>query len=86
MSHDSQGVVFGSEGSTIECGVNDERGTRVNQAAGLLMKAAGQTRHKSSTLTADHGERAVYGTFPEPVNKTWVKPCRRIDARATGST
>ena len=50
--HDSQGAVFGSEGSVIESGVNVERGTRVNQPAGLLMKAAGQTRLKSSTLTA----------------------------------
>ena len=58
----------------IESGVNGERGTQVNQPAGLLMNSAGQTRHKSSTLTADHGERAVHVTSPEPVNKTWVKP------------
>ena len=36
----------------------------MNLPAGLSMKAAGQTRHKSSTLTADRGERAVYGAFP----------------------
>ena len=66
--HDSQGAVFGSEGSMTENGVHDERGTRVNQPAGLTMKAAGQTQHQSSTLTADNGERAVYVTFPEPVS------------------
>ena len=74
--HDTQGAVFGSEGSMIGSGVDDERGTRLNQPAGLLMKAAGQTRQQSSTPTADHGERAVYGTFLEPVNKAWVKPGR----------
>ena len=44
-------------------------GTWVNLPAGLMTKAAGQTRHKSSTPTADHGERAVYGAFLEPVNR-----------------
>ena len=39
----------------------------MNLPAGLMTKAAGQTRHKSSTLTADHGDRAVYGAFPEPL-------------------
>ena len=73
--HHSQGAVFGS-GSAIVNGANDVGGTRVNQPAGLSMKAAGQTRHKSSTLTAVHGERAVHVTLPEPVNKTWVKPGR----------
>ena len=74
--HDSQGAVFGSEDSMIESGVKDERRTPVNQPAGLLMKAAGQTRHKSSTLTADHGERAVYGAFLELVDKPRTKPGR----------
>ena len=32
-----------------------------------MTKAAGQTRHNSSTPTSDRGERAIYGTFPEPV-------------------
>ena len=63
--HGSQGAVFGSEGSVK--GANDVGGTWVNLPAGLTVKAAGQTRHKSSTLAADHGERAVYGAFPEPV-------------------
>ena len=62
---------LGSEGSAIVNGANDVGGSRVNQPAGLSMKAAGQTRHKSSTLIADHGERAVYVTLLEPVNKTW---------------
>ena len=48
--HDRRGAVFGSEGSATESGVNDER-TRVNQPAGLSMKAAGQTRHQISTST-----------------------------------
>ena len=63
--HDSQGAVFGSEGSVN--GANDVEGIWVNLPAGLSMKAAGQTRHKSSTFTADRGERAVYGAFLEPV-------------------
>ena len=61
--HDSLGAVFGSEGS-VKGAVG---GTWVNLLAGLMTKAAGQTWHKSSTPTADHGERAVYGAFPEPV-------------------
>ena len=69
-----RGVVCGSEGSAIVNGADDVGGTRVNQPAGLSMKAVGQTRHKSATLTADHGERAVYVTLPEPVNKTSMKP------------
>ena len=59
--HDSLGAVFGSEGS-VKGAVG---GTWVNLPAGLMMKAAGQTRHKSSTPTADRCERAVYGAFPE---------------------
>ena len=47
--HDNQGAVFGSEGSRIETRVNDEERTRMNQSAGLVVGAAGQTRHKSST-------------------------------------
>ena len=74
--HDSQGAVFGSESSAIVSGANDVGGTRVNHPAGLLMKAVGQTRLKSSTLTAEHGERKVFDTFPERVNKTWVNPGR----------
>ena len=75
--HDRRGAVFGSEGSAAESGVNDER-TQVNQPAGPSMKAAGQTRHKSSTLAADHGERAVYGAFPEPVNRADRCPSCRM--------
>ena len=41
----------------------------MNLLAGLMTKAAGQTWHKSSTPTADHGERAVYGAFHEPVDR-----------------
>ena len=41
----------------------------MNLPAGLMTKAAGQTRHKHSTPTADHGERAVYDAFSEPVNR-----------------
>ena len=70
--HDSLRAVFGSEGS-VKGAVG---GTWVNLPAGLMMKAAGQTRHKSSTPIADHGERAVYVTLPEPVNKTCMKPGR----------
>ena len=55
--HDSQGAVFGSEGSAVVNGAKYVGWTRVNQPAGLSTKAAGQTRHKSSTLTADHGKR-----------------------------
>ena len=62
--------------SRIETGVDDDGRTRGNQLAGLLMKAAGQTRQKSSTPTPDHGERAVYGTLPKPVDETWVKAGR----------
>ena len=65
--HDSQSAVLGSEGSVK--GADDVGGTWVNLPAGLMTKAAGQTRHKSSTPTADHGERAVYDAFPEPVNR-----------------
>ena len=61
--HDNLGAVFGSEGS-VKGAVG---GTWVNLPAGLMTKAAGQTRHKTSTPTADHGERAVYGAVPEPV-------------------
>ena len=65
--HDSQCAVFGSDGSVK--GANDVEGTWVHLPAVLMTKAAGQTRHRSSTLAADHGERAVYGAFPEPVNR-----------------
>ena len=61
--HDSLRAVFGSEGF-VKGAVG---GTWVNLPAGLMMKAAGQTRHRSSTPIADHGERAVYGAFLEPV-------------------
>ena len=50
----------------------------MNLPAGLLTKAAGQTRHRSSTPTADHGERAVYGAFPEPVNRADRCPSYRM--------
>ena len=60
--HDSLGAAFGSEGS-VKGAVE---GTWVNLPA-LMTKAAGQTWHRSSTPTADHGERAVYGVCPEPV-------------------
>ena len=53
-------------------------GTWVNLRAGLLTKAAGQTRHRSSTPTADHGETAVYGVFPEPVNRADRCPSYRM--------
>ena len=53
-------------------------GTWVNLPAGLLTKAAGQTRHRSSTTTADCGERAVYGAFPEPVNRADRCPSYRM--------
>ena len=56
--HDSLGAVFGK--GAVE-------GTCVNLPAGLMTEAAGQTRHKSSTPTANRGERAVYSTFPELV-------------------
>ena len=45
--HDSLGAVFGSEGSAKGA----VGGTWVNLPAGLLTKAAGQTRHRSSTPT-----------------------------------
>ena len=61
--HDNLGAVFGSEGF-VKGAVE---GTWVDLPAGLMKKAAGQTRHKSSKPTADSGERAVYGAFPEPV-------------------
>ena len=61
--HDNLGAVFGSEGSVKGAA----GGTWENLPAGLMRKAAGQTWHKSSTPTADHGERAVYGAFPESV-------------------
>ena len=57
--HDSLGAVLGSEGS-VKGAVG---GTWVNLPAGLMTKAAGQTRHRRSTPIADHGERAVYGAF-----------------------
>ena len=63
--HDNLGVVFGSEGSVKGAA----KKTWVNLPAGLMTKAADQTWHKSSTPTADHGERAVYGAFPEPVDR-----------------
>ena len=50
----------------------------MNLPAGLMTKAAGQTRHKSSTPTADHGERAVYCAFPEPVNRADRCPSYRM--------
>ena len=50
-------------------GANDVGEAWVNLPAGLMTKAAGQTRHKSSTPTADHGEKAVCGAFPEPVSR-----------------
>ena len=53
-------------------------GTWVNLPAGLLTNSAGQTRHRSSTPTADHGERAVYGVFPEPVNRADRCPSYRM--------
>ena len=43
-----------------------------------MTKAAGQTRHRSSTPTADHGERAVYGAFLEPVNRADRGPSNRM--------
>ena len=61
--HDNLGAVFGSQGSVKGAA----EGTWVNLPARLMTKAAGQTWHKSSTPTADHGEGAVYGAFPEPV-------------------
>ena len=62
--HDNLGVVLGSE-SPVK---GAAKGTWVNLPAGLMTKAAGQTWQKSSTPTADHGKRAVYGAaFPEPV-------------------
>ena len=61
--YDNLGAVFGSEGS-VKGAVE---GTWVNLPAGLMTKAAGQTWHRSSTPTADHGERADYGAFSEPV-------------------
>ena len=63
--HDSLGAVFGSEGSVKGAA----EGTWVNLPAGLMTKAAGQTRRKSSTLTADHGERAVHVASPELVDR-----------------
>ena len=39
----------------------------MNLPAGLMTKAAGQTWHRSSMPTVDHGRRAVYEVFPEPV-------------------
>ena len=50
----------------------------MNLPAGLMTMAAGQTRHKSSTPTADHGERAVNGAFPEPVNRADRCPSFRM--------
>ena len=75
--HDSQGAVFGSEGSVK--GANDVGGTRVNLPAGLTMKAAGQTRHKSSTPTLT--------TAREPSTVRFLsRRIGRIDARAAGCT
>ena len=68
------GAVLGSEGS-VKGAVG---GTWVNVPAGLMTKAAGRTWHKSSTPTADHGERAVYGAFPKPVNRADRCPCYRM--------
>ena len=72
--HDNLGAVFGSEGSVKGAA----EGTWVNLPAGLMTKAAGQTRHRSSTPTADHGERAVCGVFPEPVNRADRCPSYRM--------
>ena len=71
--HDSLGAVFWSEGSVKGA----MGGTWENLPAGLMTKAAGQTRRKSSTPTADHGERAVYGAFPEPVDRADRGPSNR---------
>ena len=72
--HDSLGAVFGSEGSVKGAA----GGTWVNLPAGLMTNSAGQIRHKSSTPTADHGERAVYGAFPEPVDRAERGPSDRM--------
>ena len=72
--HDSLGAVFGSEGS----GKGVVEGTWVNLLAGLTTKAAGQTWHRSCTPTADHCERAVYGAFPEPVERADRGPSDRM--------
>ena len=74
--NDNLGAVLGSEGS-VKGAVE---GTWMNLPAGLMTKAAGQTRHKSSTPTADHGKRAVYGAFPEPGGQGGSRP-EQPDAR-----
>ena len=70
--HDSLGAVFGSEGSVKGAA----EGTWVNLPAGLMTKAAGQTRRKSSTPTAR-----------EPSTERFLSRWTgRIEARATGRT
>ena len=49
-----------------------------------MTKAAGQTRHKTSTPTADHGESAVYGAFLEPVNRADRCPSYRMHVSRRG--